>query len=510
MLDLRHETEYQQVNNQKQVIYHEMDGVTPSKVIEELYANFLRTRSSVMSSNIMSVADDQQAAHARELATPASKGRPLGDTIEDVLQIMSHRMAMDHPRFFGFIPCPVHKSSYLGDIITTMFNVHAGSWMQSSGPSAVEDELLKWFAQKAGLPRPAGGVFVSGGSMANLTAIIAARDTRLEFQQRAKAVIYLSEQTHSSIQKGLGIAGFHASQIRHVECDERHLMKVSSLRSAIAADRSAGLAPFLIVATCGLTNTGGIDPLNELADIAEAESLWLHVDGAYGASILLSQNHKHLANGIGRAHSISWDAHKWLFQTYDCGFLLVRDVRDLSTTFATQGTYIQDADQASSENVNFWNRGIELTRPARAMKLWFTLQILGIDKPGDLIDHGIHLAEEAERAFRNLKSWEIVCPAQLAILNFRYISPSRSRGQSQRSTAEEQFCDRVNVEISKRAISRNIAACLTTKLNGRLTLRMCTISPLLEREGIVQVVGELDELAGEIMGELEDGLGRWH
>ncbi|KAJ9615548.1 hypothetical protein H2200_001623 [Cladophialophora chaetospira] len=494
-------TPYQTTQQTKMMEQDEQTAnVTPSQLAEKLCKSFLDVRSRTLPPDIVDVADEREVAAMRALAIPSTQGRPMRETIEDMLRIMSHRVAMEHPRFFGFIPSPVHESSLLGHVITTMFNVHAGSWFESSGPSAVEDVMIKWLAQQAGLPDTAGGVFVSGGSMANLTAIVAARDAKLSFEQRAKAVFYVSEQTHCSVQKGLGIAGFHASQTRHVECDHSFRMKVSSLRKAIAADRDAGLVPFLIVATCGLTNTGSIDPLDELAGVAEAEDLWLHVDGAYGGSVILSNQHKHLAQGVARAHSLSWDAHKWLFQTYGCGVLIVRDSRHLIQSFTTNASYIQDAEEASSAHVNFWNRGIELTRPARAMKLWFTLQTLGLDKLGEFIDHGIQLAEAAEQAFRKLENWKIVTPAQLGIFNFSYVAWSINLDGERE--VSESLSERVNVEASKRAISRNIAAPLTTRLHGKLNLRMCTISPNLGTDQLLEVVHALDSLATEIMAEM--------
>jgi L-2,4-diaminobutyrate decarboxylase len=474
---------------------------TAEQLVEDFCNSFLRARSRARQSNIINVADEKEVAAIRALATPTAQGQPTGQTIHDMLRIMSNSVVMDHPGFFGFIPSPVDDTSLLGDIISTMFNAHAGSWLQSSGPSAVEDTILKWLAQKAGFPATAGGVFVSGGSIANLTAIVAARDAKLTFEQRTKAVIYLSEETHSSVQKGLGIAGFHKSQTRRIECDESFRLSPRSLREAIAADRQAGLVPFLIVATCGLTNTGGVDPLHAIADVAGAEDLWLHVDGAYGASVLLSNEHKHLAEGVGRAHSLSWDAHKWLFQTYACGVILVRDVRHLYQSFATSASYIQDANEATATDVNFWSRGVELTRPVRAMKLWFTLQTLGLDRMGALIDHGIRLAETAEQAFRQLDNWKVVTPAQLAIVNFAFVaSLTTSAGEV---VEDLSLSERVNVEISKRAILRNIAAPLTTRLRGKLNLRMCTISPALSPERLLEIVNALDSLATEILAEFE-------
>ncbi|ETN41423.1 uncharacterized protein HMPREF1541_03358 [Cyphellophora europaea CBS 101466] len=466
-----------------------------SEALEDVCRSFLRARSQVSSQRIVDVANATQIADIRSRATPTREGLLISDTIQEVLDIFSHRVAMDDPRFFGFIPSPVHPSAFLGDILTTMFNTHAGSWYQSSGPSAVEDTLLTWLADQAGLPSTSGGVFVSGGSMANLSAIIAARDTKLKFEDRARARIYLSEQTHSSVQKGLSIAGFHSTQTKVVPCDDLYRMKVGSLREAILEDRAAGMLPFLIVATCGLTNTGGIDPLPQLADVADEEDLWLHVDGAYGASVVLSKKHKHRATGIGRAHSLSWDAHKWLFQTYACGVLLVRDKLSLVKTFSTNASYIQDAEEMESSHINFWNRGMELTRPARAMKLWFSLRMLGTDKVEEMINHGIALAETAEESIRSRPDWKLVTAAQLGIVNFKF-SPA---GLNERNADDAAEIEKLNAEISRRAIARNIAAPLTTRLKGDLNLRMCAIHPNLTHNHMVQLLGHLSNIAQEVI-----------
>ncbi|KAL7806050.1 pyridoxal-dependent decarboxylase [Trichoderma gracile] len=409
---------------------------------------------------------------------------------------MSHRIPMDHPKFFGFIPSPVDENSYLGNMITAMYNVGAGSWILGSGACTVQDALIKWFAEQAGLPSSAGGIFVSGGSIANLTAIVTARDAKLQFDQRHKAVIYMSAQTHSSMAKGLAIAGFHRKQIRLVDHDSSYRMQPTSLLQDIEEDKRSGLVPFMVVATCGITNTGGIDDLNALADVCESGGLWFHIDGAYGASVLLSKSYKHCADGTGRADSLTWDAHKWLFQTYDCGLLLVRDKRHLIESFATDASYIRDAAEASSDRVNFWNRGIEMTQPARGMKLWFTLQRLGLDKVGEMIDHGIDLAEFAEVVLRGFEDWEIISPAQLGIINFRYVPPISQ--PSDINLDSDEYCDKANAEISRLAVERDIAAPMTTRLGKALNLRMCIISPRLTRNELFGVMKSLDAIAKEV------------
>ncbi|KAH8812951.1 pyridoxal phosphate-dependent transferase [Xylogone sp. PMI_703] len=439
---------------------------------------------------ILAVADQETASSFRQIARPLEQARQLSEVLSDAEKIFSYRMRMNHPASFAFIPAPVSPLSFLGDMLTSAFNPHAGSWLQSSGPSAVESGLIRFLAERLGLPGTAGGLFVSSGSMANLTALVVARDQKLgqSIQDRAKGVIYVSDQTHSSIAKGLRIIGFMDNQIRKIKSNGRFQMNIDALREAISLDKSQGLIPFLIVASCGTTNTGSIDPLHEIVAIARNHSpgLWVHVDGAYGASTAMSKSHRQLLDGIGEVDSVSWDAHKWLFQTYGCGMVFVRERRCLTQSFATGAEYTRDA--ADSEDLdcpNFWNFGPELTRPARAMKLWFTLQVLGLDTMGEMIDHGFSLADVADAELRKLSDWEIISGSQMAIVNFRYVP---------KGWDEEQL-DALNSAISKSLIQQDVATALTTKLLGKTVIRICSLNPNLTEDDMRDIISKLDATA---------------
>ncbi len=323
--------------------------------------------------------------------------------------------------------------------------------------------------------------------MANLTGLMVARDRMLPPDDRRRGVAYVSAQTHSSVVKGLGILGFLPNQIRKIDVDLNRQLDPRSLGVAITADRAAGLVPFVVVATCGTTNTGSIDPLHAIADLAARERLWMHVDGAYGATVALSNRHRALIDGLGRADSLSWDAHKWLFQTYGCGIVLVRDGAHLIQSFANNAEYLQDAI-AGMETPNFWDYGIELTRPARAMKLWFTLQVMGGKALGDAIDHGFTLAEALEAQLKSLPNWQVVSPAQLGIVTFRYAPAGR----------DAESLDRLNTVIARRMVEDNLGGTLTTKLDGAVVLRACTINPNTSADDTRSMVAAMDELAQEI------------
>jgi L-2,4-diaminobutyrate decarboxylase len=292
----------------------------------------------------------------RALAAPDAHPRPVGAVTHEAFDaIFPYRMAMNHPRSMCFITAPVSPLSWLGDLLTAGHNAHAGSWLQSSGPSAVEAELVAWLAERVGFARDsAGGLFVSGGSMANLVALVAARDAKFgDVADRARGVAYLSTQTHSSIAKALRIVGLGDERIKKVKADQDFRMDVADLRRQLEEDRQQGLRPFVIVANLGTTNTGSIDDLEAIADLSREFDLWMHVDGAYGASVVLSKTHQHLAKGLGRADSVSWDAHKWLFQTYDTGIVLTKDREALLRSFVNNAEYLRDA-LATTDQPNFW------------------------------------------------------------------------------------------------------------------------------------------------------------
>ncbi|MBI3368686.1 MAG: aminotransferase class V-fold PLP-dependent enzyme [Burkholderiales bacterium] len=419
----------------------------------------------------------------------AAEGRPLDSVVDEMLtSVYPLRARNDHPRFFAFVPGPASPLSMLGDLMTSLHNIHAGSWLQSSGPSCIEGTLTDWLAAQLGLPAGAGGLFVSGDSMANLTALVVARERMLTEDERPLGVAYTSDQTHSSVAKGLGIIGFTARQIRKIRSDGQYRMDLGALAEAIAQDKAAGLRPFAVIASAGTTNTGSIDPLPGIHRLCAAERLWMHVDGAYGASIALSPAHRHLLDGIEHADSVSWDAHKWLFQTYGCGVVLLRDRQHLLQTYNTRPEYLRDA-QVDEGQTNFWDMGPELTRPARALKLWLTLQVVGSRAMGEAIAHGCRLAQWAEDELAHHAHWQIVSPASLAIVNFRYAPPGQ----------DDHALDGLSRAISQRALEEGHAAVLTTQLGGRAVLRICAIHPGATETDMRETVRRLDRHARELL-----------
>jgi glutamate/tyrosine decarboxylase-like PLP-dependent enzyme len=277
--------------------------------------------------------------------------------------------------------------------------------------------------------------------------------------------------------------------MRKIEADGDFRLPLEPLRAAIAADRAAGLVPFCVVANAGTTNTGAVDPLSELADLCGDEGLWLHADGAYGAASCVSARGRLELAGLGRVDSLSLDPHKWLFQPIETGCVLVRDRRLLRDTYAIHPEYLQDVHR-DQEAVNFCDYGIQLTRGFRALKVWMSLQVFGLDHFAAAVERGFELAERAEGMLREEPVWRVVTPARMAIVCFRYEVPGKS----------EEELDRLQVGIVEALKAGGYAVVTSTRLFGQTVLRFCTINPRTTEEDLRRTLAEMTRLGGELAG----------
>ena len=373
-------------------------------------------------------------------------------TLTDVA--LSHMQHGDHPRYFARVPGPSSYAGVLADWLATGFNAIAASWGGGSGPATVELVALDWLRELLGMPEGTEGVMTSGGSLANLTALAAARAAA------GPGVCYLSDQTHSSIPRALRTLGFPPEHVRVLPSDERLRLPLDALAAAVEADAATGVRPGFVVATAGTTNSGAVDPLPEIADLCSAKGLWFHVDGAYGASAALCDAGRRVLTGMEHADSLVLDPHKWLFQPYDAGCVLVSRRGALEQAFRMTPDYLADVAGGAGE-VDLRDRGPELTRRARGLKLWLTFRTYGLARLRAAIQHGIAAAEYAERLVAADERWEVVTPAQLGIVTFAL------RG-----------CDYAGHKARADALAdEGFAVLTTTRLHGRPVLRLCTINP---------------------------------
>jgi glutamate/tyrosine decarboxylase-like PLP-dependent enzyme len=427
--------------------------------------------------------EGREALEARLREPMPEAGRPVDEVLERAMRdVFAHTMHIDHPRFFAFVPGPSNFVGAMADALVAGMNVFQGTWLASSGPSEVELVTVEWLRETCGLPAGAGGLFVSGGSMANVTCLGVARRVRLDDRTEA-ATVYLSDQTHSSVERALRVLGFRDAQIRRIPSDAEYRLDVEALERAIGLDRGAGLEPAIVVANAGTTNTGAVDPLAPLAGLCAAERLWLHADGAYGAAATICDRGREALAGLGRVDSLSLDPHKWLFQPIECGCALVRDARWLAGTYAVHPEYLQDT-RLGEEEVNFAERGIQLTRQFRALKLWMSLQVFGRRAFAAAVERGFRLAELAEAELRRTPGWEVVTRAQMGVVTFRRAWPE----------LPPEEVDRRNLALVDALFRDGYAFLSSTVLRGRTVLRMCTINPRTTEEDVRSTVRLLDEL----------------
>jgi glutamate/tyrosine decarboxylase-like PLP-dependent enzyme len=402
----------------------------------------------------------------------------IGQVQQDILGNLSHN---DHPRYFAFVPGPSNFVSAMADALASGFNVIPADWLDASGPSEVELVTVDWLRQICGLPEGAGGLFVSGGSMANLICLRTARHSMLQGKSARSAVAYCSDQTHSSVERALQVLGFEAEQLRKLPSDNSFRISIAHLKRRIADDRAAGRVPFCVIANAGTTNTGAVDPLVEVAELCKLEGLWLHVDGAYGAPAVLCEKGRSLLRGLELVDSLSLDPHKWLFQPYEIGCVLVRDARRLHEAFAVRPDYLQDLESKGAE-VNFCDYGIQLSRSFRALKLWMSLKVFGLAAFREAVARGFSLAEFAQSVLQSSSHWEIVTPASMGIITFRFVPEG----------APKQEIELINQQIVDETLKEGFATLSSTNLRKRKVLRLCTINPRTTEDDIRRTLQRLE------------------
>lgn len=392
-----------------------------------------------------------------------SNPHDLLNTLEK--EIFGNVVRVNHPRFFAFVGSPGNYMSALADFLVSGFNPFAGTWLAGSGAAQLELVTIDWLCQIFGLPsEQAGGLFLSGGSMANLTGLIVAR-----FHKKEKAktgVFYCSEQTHSSIERALRVIGAEDLHLRKIKTDEFFQISIKALEQAIKEDKEKGLQPICIVGNAGTTNTGAIDDLQAISIICERENLWFHVDAAYGGAAMLVQEEKPAFKGIELADSIVIDPHKWFFQPFEIGCLLVRDKLKLKETFHILPEYLKDVELGEDE-VNFGNYGLQLTRSFRALKLWLSLKTFGLDSFKSAIAIGIRLAKLAEEETAAYENIELITSARIGVINFRFTAAGLN---------EQQLND-YNIRIIEQIVKDGFAMISSTMLRGKTVVRLCIINP---------------------------------
>ena len=353
-----------------------------------------------------------------ETVTPKGIGGEVAfKMFKDIL--VKATVPIDHPRHLAFVPAAPTRAAIMFDLVTSASSIHGAYWMEGAGGIFCENQAMKWLVSLTGLPEGAFGVFTSGGTAANLSGLVTARDAwrkRSAANANVKALLLTSNGAHSSIQ---AMARVMDADVMMIDCPDENL-RGHALQSAIdelaEEDRKR---VFAVVATGGTTNAGIIDELDSIADVCEKENLWFHVDAAYGGGALAAPSVRHLFNGIERADSITIDPHKWLFSPYDCGAIIYKDMDLAAEAHSQKGSYLEIFKDEGAQGFNPADYQIQLTRRIRGMPLWFSLAMHGTEKYQNAIEKGIELAKVAAQKIEEDNNLELVRPASLSVVLFR-------------------------------------------------------------------------------------------
>ncbi len=371
----------------------------------------------------------------------------------------------------GYIPGGGVYTAALGDYLADVFNRYAGILFAGPGAVRLEKSLLRWMGSLIGFPEGAAGDLTSGGSMANLTGIVAGREAHeVRAVDIPRTVVYLSEHAHHSVEKALRVGGLGECVLRFLELDERYRIKPDALAAAIATDRAGGLIPWLVVASAGTTDVGAVDPLDALADICRQRHLWLHIDAAYGGFFVLCDAAKELLGGMSRADSVVMDPHKGLFLPYGSGAVLVRDQAAMHKAFNYQAHYMQDAFQDVA-TMSPADLSPELSRPFRGLRLWLPLMVHGLAPFRAALDEKLLLAKYFHQEIQKVTGFEAGPEPQLSVATYRYVPKSGD-------------ADRFNKQLVDELQKDGRVFISSTRINGRFVLRAAILNFRTHRDTV--------------------------
>jgi len=387
---------------------------------------------------------------------------------EKAVNILEHEMIppglnLASGRHFGYIPGGGIHSAAIADYLAAVTNRYASVYASSPGAAVLETNMVRWLCSIIGYGEGAGGYLSSGGSVANLTAVVAARDNLgCKAKSYSKMVVYLSAQTHHCVDRALNIAGLGECARRKVSLDDRYRMQPDELHKRIQDDRKKGLIPWMVVASAGSTDTGAVDPLNELAEICQHEHLWFHVDAAYGGFFILTEDGKQILSGIEKSDSAVLDPHKGMFLPYGTGALLVKDVEKLASSHRYEASYMKDAQ---SENGFYSPADIspELSKHFRALRMWLPLQLHGVTSFRSALKEKIELADYLWTEFQMMDEIEVSPKPQLSIFMFRWRPNAKNLNE-------------LNRELHKRMVADGKVFLSTTEINDNVFFRVAVLS----------------------------------
>ncbi|HEX3819551.1 MAG TPA: pyridoxal-dependent decarboxylase [Candidatus Sulfotelmatobacter sp.] len=407
----------------------------------------------------------------------------IGEKAFDLLSEVIRCSRAQNGRFFAYVLGSGEPVGAAGDLLVSVLNQNATAWR--SGPAAmmIEQTVVNWLAQAMGCDGFRGHL-TGGGSSANLMGLAMAREAKAPANEKgvsANGVVYASEEVHMSIPKSVALLGIGRANLRLVPTDDSFRMKTEELDQQIACDKARGKIPIAIVASAGTVNTGAIDPLRSIAQIAQRHNAWFHIDGAYGALAAIAERSKF--DGLELADSISLDPHKWLYQPLDCGCLLYRSAEAAQHAFSHSGDYARVLNADPVEGFAFFEESIELSRRFRALKLWLSLRYHGLEAFRESIRKDLAHAQRLAQIVRNHSHLELLAPVELSAVCFRHHALG--------GTSEEKL-NEFNAAVLKRIVQRGRVYLSNATLRGKFCLRACIVNHRTKDADIDTILPEIE------------------
>jgi glutamate/tyrosine decarboxylase-like PLP-dependent enzyme len=411
------------------------------------------------------------------------------------------------PNFYAYVMSGGNHVGMLAELLCAALNQNTGKWHLGAAAAEMERRVIQWIAEFIGYPTDTGGVLVSGGSAASLTCLKAARDCMAPFdvtengcQSGTQLIAYVSKEGHSCLDKSMDMLGIGKKQLRKIPVLDDFTIDIVALKRSIEADKRAGLHPFCIIGNGGTVNTGAIDPLVELADIAEEYQLWFHLDAAYGAPAAATRIVRNAFDGLSRADSIALDAHKWLYVPFEGGCALVRDRKHLRNSFSVVPDYLRSGSNGS-ERFDFMEYNFQLSRNFKALKIWMTFKAYGSDLLRDAIESNIKVVRHLASLIEGSRDFERLAPVPLSIVCFRY------RTEDVRWHSNEDYLSLLNKKILE-AVEADGRVFLTgTIIHGKTSLRACCVNHRTEVKHIEYLFKVLREIGEQVHKSIQRGEG---
>jgi aromatic-L-amino-acid/L-tryptophan decarboxylase len=441
-----------------------------------------------------------------------SEGVGAAAAYQDFLElILPYPNGNLHPRYWGWVQGNGTPLGMMADMLASGLNPHLAGFNQA--PALAEHQVLAWLAEIMGFPRGSGGVLVTGGSMANVLGVTVARHAALKaagFDVREhglqpapggakppRLLCYGSTETHGWARKAVELLGLGNTAFRRIPAGADYRMDLAALKRAVAADRAAGALPCCVIATAGTVNTGATDDLAAIADFCRSEGIWFHVDGAFGAMLRLSNSLRERVEGVERADSLAFDLHKWGYLPFECACVLVRDGELHRATFAASASYLGDTERGViAGGLPFADRGIDLTRGFKALKVWLSFKAHGVTAFARLIEQNVGQARYLGDLVEAHPELDLLAPVALNVVCFRY---------APRDVAQDRL-NAINEEILLRVQESGVAVPSSTVLQGRFALRCANVNHRTRRRDFDTLVAEVVRIGRQVVEERTEGL----